>query len=54
MYYVNDDGGRIHVSGILANSKDKDKVGIYYIEYMEKDPETGKFKPVEEFGRREN
>lgn len=53
MYYVNDDGARIFVSGILKNSKDKDKVGIYYIEYLEKDPETGKYKTVEEFGKRE-
>ena len=53
MYYVNDDGGRIFVSGILADSKDKDKVGIYYIEYLEKDPDTGKYKTVEEFGRKE-
>ena len=54
MYYVNDDGARIFVSGILADSKDKDKVGIYYIEYLEKDPDTGKYKTVEEFGEREN
>ena len=53
MYYVNDDGARIFVSGILYNSKDKDKVGIYYIEYLEKDPETGDYKSVEEFGERE-
>jgi hypothetical protein len=53
MYYVNDDGARIFVSGILKNSKDKDKVGIYYIEYLEKDPETGKYKTVGEFGKRE-
>lgn len=52
MYYVNDDGACIFVSGILSD-KDKDKVGIYYIEYMEKDPETGKQKTVEEFGERE-
>ena len=54
MYYVNDDGARIFISGILADSKDKDKVGIYYIEYLEKDPDTGKYKTVEEFGEREN
>lgn len=54
MYYVNDDGARIFVSGILADSKDKDKVGIYYIEYLEKDPDTGKYKAVEEFGERES
>ena len=36
------------------NTKDKDKVGIYYIEYLEKDPDTGKYKTVEEFGEREN
>jgi hypothetical protein len=54
MYYVNDDGARIFVSGILADSKDKDKVGIYYIEYLEKDPDTGKYKTVEEFGERES
>ena len=54
MYYVNDDGARIFVSGILADSKDKDKVGIYYIEYLERDPDTGKYKTVEEFGEREN
>ena len=53
MYYVNDDGARIFLSGILNDSKDKDKVGIYYIEYLEKDPETGKYKTVEEFGERE-
>ena len=53
MYYVNDDGARIFVSGILYDSKDKDKVGIYYIEYLEKDPETGDYKSVEEFGERE-
>ena len=53
MYYVNDEGARIFVSGILYDSKDKDKVGIYYIEYLEKDPETGKYKTVEEFGERE-
>lgn len=53
MYYVNDDGARIFVSGILADSKDKDKVGIYYIEYLEKDPDTGKYKTVEEFGEKE-
>ena len=52
MYYVNDDGARIFVSGILYDSKDKDKVGIYYIEYLEKDPETGDYKSVEEFGER--
>lgn len=50
MYYVNDDGARIFVSGILYDSKDKDKVGIYYIEYLEKDPETGEYMSVEEFG----
>ena len=49
MYYVNDKGARIFVSGILADSKDKDKVGIYYIEHLEKDPDTGKYKTVEEF-----
>ena len=54
MYYVNDDGARIFVSGILADPKDKDKVGIYYIEYLEKDPDTGKYKTVEEFGERES
>ena len=56
MYYVNDDGARIFISGILADSKDKDKdkVGIYYIEYLEKDPDTGKYKTVEEFGERES
>ena len=54
MYYVNDDGARIFVSGILADIKDKNKVGIYYIEFMEKDPDTGKYKTVEEFGEREN
>ena len=54
MYYVNDGGARIFVSGILADSKDKDKVGIYYIEYLEKDPDTGKYKTVEEFGERES
>ena len=53
MYYVNDEGARIFVSGLLSDSKDKDKVGIYYIEYMEKDPETGEYKCVEEFGKRE-
>ena len=53
MYYVNDEGARIFVSGILKDSKDKDKVGIYYIEYLEKDPETGEYKSVEEFGERE-
>jgi hypothetical protein len=53
MYYVNDEGARIFVSGILYDSKDKDKVGIYYIEYLEKDPETGEYKSVEEFGERE-
>ena len=50
MYYVNDDGARIFVSGILYDSKDKDKVGIYYIEYLEKDPETDEYMSVEEFG----
>ena len=54
MYYVNDDGARVFVSGILKDSKDKDKVGIYYIEYLEKDPDTGKYKTVEEFGKREH
>lgn len=54
MYYVNDDGARVFVSGILKDSKDKDKVGIYYIEYLEKDPDTGKYKTVEEFGNREH
>ncbi len=54
MYYVNDDGARIFVSGILADLKDKNKVGIYYIEFMEKDPDTGKYKTVEEFGERES
>ena len=53
MYYVNDEGARIFVSGILYDSKDKDKVGIYYIEYLEKDLETGEYKSVEEFGERE-
>ena len=53
MYYVNDEGARIFVSGILYDSKDKDKVGIYYIEYLEKDPETGEYNSVEEFGERE-
>ena len=53
MYYVNDEGARIFVSGILYDSKNKDKVGIYYIEYLEKDPETGEYKSVEEFGERE-
>ena len=53
MYYVNDEGARIFVSGILYDSKDKDKVGIYYIEYLEKDPENGEYKSVEEFGERE-
>ena len=52
MYYVNDDGARIFMTGILYDSKDKDNVGIYYIEYLEKDPETGKYKTVEEFGER--
>lgn len=54
MYYVNDDGARVFVSGILKDSKDKYKVGIYYIEYLEKDPDTGKYKTVEEFGKREH
>lgn len=53
MYYVNDDGARIFMSGILYDSKDKDNVGIYYIEYLEKDPDTGKDRTVEEFGERE-
>ena len=53
MYYVNNEGARIFVSGILYDSKDKDKVGIYYIEYLEKDSETGEYKSVEEFGERE-
>ena len=52
MYYVNDDGALIFMSGILYDSKDKDNVGIYYIGYSEKDPETGKHKNVEEFGER--
>lgn len=52
MYYVNDDGALIFMSGILYDSKDKDNVGIYYIGYSEKDPETGKHKTVEEFGER--
>jgi hypothetical protein len=52
MYYVNDDGALIFMSGILYDSKDKDNVGIYYIAYSEKDPETGKHKTVEEFGER--
>ena len=52
MYYVNDDGARIFMTGILYDFKDKDNVGIYYIEYLEKDPETGKYKTVEEFGER--
>ena len=54
MYYVNDDGARIFVSGILYDSKDKDNVGIYHIEYLEKDPDTGEYKTVEEFGERED
>ena len=29
MYYVNDDGARIFMTGILYDSKDKDNVGIY-------------------------
>ena len=54
MYYVNDDGARIFMTGILYDFKDKDNVGIYYIEYLEKDPDTGKYKTVEEFGKREH
>ena len=54
MYYVNDDGGEIFVSGILYDPADKDNVGIYYISYLEKDPDTGKRKTVEEFGERED
>ena len=54
MYYVNDDGARIFMTGILYDSKDKDNVGIYYIEYLEKDPETGDYFTVEEFGERED
>lgn len=54
MYYVNDDGARIFMTGILYDSKDKDNVGIYYIAYLEKDPETGGYFTVEEFGERED
>ena len=54
MYYVTDDGARIFMSGILYDSKDKDNVGIYYIEYLEKDPETGNYRTIEEFGDRED
>ena len=54
MYYVNDDGASFFVSGILYDTKDKDNVGIYYIEYLERDPDTGKDKMVEEFGERED
>ena len=53
MYYVNDEGAMVVVSGILYNTKDKDKVGIYYIEYRAKDPQKkGKWLTVETFGEK--
>ena len=53
MYYVNDEGAEVVVSGILYNAKDKDKVGIYYIEYRVKDPQKkGKWLTVEMFGEK--
>lgn len=53
MYYVNDEGAMVVVSGILYNTKDKDKVGIYYIEYRVKDPQKkGKWLTVETFGEK--
>ena len=50
MYYVNDEGAEVCVIGILYDSSDKDKVGIYYIEYREKDSKTGKSIATESFG----
>lgn len=52
MYYVNDDGGRIFVSGVLTDSDDEDNVGIYYIEFMSRDPETDEWVTVCQFGER--
>lgn len=52
MYYVNDDGDSIFVCGVNSDSKDEDNVGIYYIEFLTKDPDTGKKKMVEEFGEK--
>lgn len=52
MYYVNDDGGRIFVSGVLTDSRSEGNVGIYYIEFMSRDPETDAWLTVCEFGER--
>lgn len=52
MYYVNDDGGRIFMSGVLYDSENADNVGIWYIEYLSRDPETGDEQTVAEFGER--
>ena len=53
MFYVNDEGAQICVSGIRSDFSDKDKVGIYYIEYMEKKPDNPyKRHTVYEFGEK--
>ena len=53
MFYVNDEGARVCVSGIRSDFSDKDKVGIYYIEYSEKNPDNPyKWHTVYEFGEK--
>lgn len=52
MYYVNDNGGRIYMEGILYDHNNSGNVGIHYIEFMSKEPETGGWKPVAEFGEK--
>ena len=52
MYYVNDNGDSIFVSGVLYDAKNEDNVGIYYIEFLTKDPDTGKNVTAAEFGEK--
>ena len=53
MYYVNDEGAQVCVSGIRSDFSDKDKVGICYIEYREKKPDNPyKWQTVDEFGEK--
>ncbi|MBR2549888.1 MAG: hypothetical protein IKE92_07740 [Clostridiales bacterium] len=52
MFYVNDDGDRIYMEGILYDAKDSGNVGIHYIEFLTRDPETRKYSTAAEFGEK--
>ena len=52
MYYVTEDGDRIFVEGALYDREDPDGAGIWYIEYLTRDPETGDYNETASFGER--